>query len=257
MLVRSDDIADGVRLFTIDRPEVRNALSMQANHELDQHRRDAEADDRIRCVVLTGAGDVAFSAGNDIHELDQMTIDDQALTDVQRRAMSYGWFDSPLVTVAAINGQCYGMGAIYAVSSDFRVGGPQTRIKITAGSYGGANLTWNLPDIVGWAHAKDILMTSRPVDGPEAFRMGLLNRYAEDGDVIGAAVELASTIAANPVDGIRTIKRLIHDGAGRDVESRANIEHAREVDGLLAGHADGIFDDFVARSRARRNASAD
>jgi enoyl-CoA hydratase/carnithine racemase len=250
--VRSATEDGNIRILTLDRPEVLNATSMAAIAELDALLTTAEQDPAIGCVVLTGAGDKAFCAGNDIHEIVEADTPTQAMMAVERKAATWHWATSAVPTIAAINGVSYGNGTILAVCSDLRVGGPNTRIKVTATSYGSANLTWNLPELIGWAHAKDILLTGRVVGGEEAYRMGLLNRFAADGDVLGEALALARSVAGNPHQGVRRIKQLIHDSLARDLEARFDRESSLELDGIAEGQTDGVFDAFTARSRQRR-----
>ena len=247
--VRSETI-DNIRVLTLDRPESLNATSMAVVMELDERLSEAENDEQVGCIVLTGAGEKAFSAGLDIRELTSADVATQAVMSAQRKAATWHWATSAVPTIAAVNGLCYGNGAILAVCSDLRVGGPKTAMKITAAAYGGANLTWNLQEIVGWAHAKDLLFTARVVGGEEAHRMGLLNRYAEDGDVLGEAMRLAAAVAATPRSGVRKVKQLIQESLGRDLEARWDREQGLELDSIVAGQTLGVFDKFT-RSHAK------
>ena len=187
MAITVETVDGRIRVLTLDRPEVLNATRLADLEELDARLLEAEHDSDVRCLVLTGAGS-AFCAGHDIHEMDG--LDAAALADLDRRrhGPTWHWATSDLPTIAAVNGVCYGFGAILAASADLRVGGPTSRIKVTAVTYGGANLTWILPALIGESHARDLILTGRAVDGAEAYRIGLLNRYADDGDVLGTAL---------------------------------------------------------------------
>ena len=202
--------------------------------------------------MLTGAGP-AFCAGHDIHEMDG--LDAAALAELDRRRLgpTWHWATAELPTIVAVNGVCYGFGAILAASADLRVGGPATRIKVTAVAYGGANLTWALPALIGESHARDLILTARAVDGAEAFRIGLLNRYGDDGDVLRAALELAAQVAAHPAPGPRRAKRLLNEQQGASREARFEREHAEQRQSLLDGAGVGIFDDFLQRADERRS----
>lgn len=238
---------DGVRLLTFDRPEHLNALTIALSEALDDAVARAVADG-MRAVVLTGNGR-AFSAGNDIHEITSVSAVELAAIELRRRRTTDRWFAAPVPTIAAINGICYGGGAILAICADLRVGGPATRVKVSAASYAGANLTWILPTLIGLGHARDVLMTSRVVDGDEAHRIGLLNRFVADGEVVPAALDLAASIAQHPPAGPSTVKRLVNDAIGSTADAAFGREHALQMQSILAPQERPLFADFLARRR--------
>ena len=254
MSIRVEDAAEHVRVFTLDRPEVLNATRVADVVELDRLLHEAERDGDIRCVVLTGAGE-AFCAGHDIHEMQGLDADALTILELRRREATWHWANARLPTVAAVNGVSYGNGTLMAVGADLRVGGPQTRMKVTATKYGGANLTWSLPALIGESHARDLLLTGRVVDGEEAFRMGLLNRYVADGSVLEAAVQLAEEIAGNPPSGPVSVKHLINTASGAGRQAAFDREHAMQIDSILVDGATDVFDDFHRRSDDRRRAA--
>lgn len=221
-VVIRDDVDEHIRILTINRPDVRNACSREVGEFLDQELTQAECDD-VRCVILTGSGDVAFSAGNDTRELQQLAADELRDLNRVREQWTWHWATTPLITVAALNGLAYGNGAILAMASDLRVGAAECSIKVTATGFGGANDTWILPALVGWSHAKDILLTGRVVGADELYRMGFLNRLA-DGDLLAEALALAREIASNPPSGPRDAKRLIHQAVGSSLATRFRNE---------------------------------
>ena len=230
MAIGVETVDGRIRILTLDRPDVLNATRVADLDELDGRLSEAEADPEIRCVVLTGAGP-AFCAGHDIHEMDGLDAAALAELDRRRHGPTWHWATAAVPTIVAVNGVCYGFGAILAAGADLRVGGPATRIKVTAVAYGGVNLTWSLPALIGESHARDLILTARAVDGPEAFRIGLLNRYAEDGEVLTAAIELARTVAAHPAPGPRRAKRLLNEQQGASTRGplRARARRATAV----------------------------
>jgi 2-(1,2-epoxy-1,2-dihydrophenyl)acetyl-CoA isomerase len=211
-LITAEQAHDGVLLLTLNRPEAHNAISIAAQRELDHLVAEATDNPNVRSIVLAGAGERAFSAGYDAHEMTSMSDDAHTLVQIEREELLWRWYDCPIPTIAACRGITYGAGALYAVCSDLRVGGPGTTFKVTATMYGGANLTWILDQLVGTGAARDILLTSRPVGGDEAATFGLLNRHIADTDVVGTAVALAATIAANDPSAVREVKRLLSPG---------------------------------------------
>ncbi|WP_020171823.1 enoyl-CoA hydratase/isomerase family protein [Gordonia polyisoprenivorans] len=217
--------ADGVGVIELNRPYVRNALDRTAQREFDAALRAAEADESLRCLVLTGAGGRALSAGWDLKELATLPPESESALLREREAWLWRWFSTPLPTVAAMRGAAYGLGAYLAACSDLRVGGPGTRFRITGTSYGYASLTWLLPDIIGHAHATDVLFTGRVLDGTEAHRLGLFSRYVADDEILATSVALAEQVAALPGTGVRDAKRLMREHRTCALRERYDAEN--------------------------------
>jgi enoyl-CoA hydratase/carnithine racemase len=123
--------------------------------------------------------------------------------------------------------------------------------RVTAASYGGANLTWILPHLVGVGRARDLLLTARVVHGAEAAEIGLLERFVDDDDVLDEAIRLAAAIAANPAAGIRAVKALINDGLGRSPAEALSRENAAQITMLARAPDEPRFSAFLARTRGR------
>jgi len=218
--------ADGVAMVTLDRPQSRNALNLEMQGELDAVLRELATDDGVRAVVLTGAGDKAFSAGYDIHEMQTWSGDTLLLNQLRRESWLWNVATHPKPLIGAINGFAHGAGAIIATALDIRVGVGSAEFRFTAASYGGANNTWQLPQVVGWAKAKEFLMTARRINAQEALQAGLLNHVVSEAEVRGKAIEIASQIAAHPPEGVRWHKALLHSHLGRGYEERYRAENA-------------------------------
>ncbi|OZE93165.1 hypothetical protein CH299_27840 [Rhodococcus sp. 14-2686-1-2] len=206
--------APGVLLLTMSRPHVHNAITLAMQRRIDSAMADAAVDVDTRAVVLAGADGSSFCSGYDIDEMSQICPDALAGVLEERNRMLWRFCTAAIPVVAAVHGHSMGAGTLLASCADFRVGGPAASLAVTAVDYGGAHLTWVLADLIGGAYARDLLMTGRRVEGEEAFGMGLLSRYVPDGDVLGASIELAVTLAAKPVDAIAAIKSLTLYGAG-------------------------------------------
>jgi enoyl-CoA hydratase/carnithine racemase len=249
MSLEVSDPSDGVRLVTISRPDQLNALSIELIRRIIDAT-DAAERDGVRALVLTGAGR-AFSAGYDIHEIAALSGAEHLVLEAERGALIERWFESPIPTVAAINGICYGGGAILATGADLRVGGPGMEFRVTAASYGGANLTWILPYLVGAGRARDLLLTARVVRGEEAAEIGLLERFVDDDDVLDEAIRLAAAIAGNPAAGTRAVKALINDGLGRSPADALSRENTTQITMLAGATEEPRFSAFLARTRGR------
>ena len=169
-------------------PTCSNATRVDDLEELDARLVEAEGDPELRCVVLTGAGS-AFCAGHDIREMDGLDAAALAELDRRRHGPTWHWATAELPTIVAINGVCYGFGAILAAGGDLRVGGPATRIKVTAVAYGGANLTWSLPDAHRRVARRDLILTAGPSMAPRPTGSACSTATRNDGDVLQVALD--------------------------------------------------------------------
>lgn len=220
-----DRLDDGVVLLTLNRPDSLNAITMHLQSELDDALTELEDDEAVRGVVITGAGDRAFSAGYDLHEMADWSADELLLSLIKRERWLWHLVETPLPIVAALNGLAFGAGAIISAGVDLRVGCPDAKVRFTAASYGGANATWCLPPLVGSGRATDLLLTARVMDAPEAESIGFLNRLVAAPDVVDCAVDLARSVAANPPEGTQAIMRLLREHRGRDTQDRFEAEN--------------------------------
>ena len=190
---------DGIAVLTIDRAEKKNALSIAVRDEMSDALDRLAADENVKVVIITGAGDV-FSAGFDLREFER--LDDEAFS-ASLWASSDRWhrtlIEFPLPTIAAVNGAALAGGFDLAVMCDLRVAADTARFahpEITFGDvvYG------PLHDLVGGAVARELCFTGRPVDAAEALRLRLVSRVVKPGDVLDAARELALQAARAPRD---------------------------------------------------------
>ena len=201
---------EGVALITLNRPEKLNALSFGLVRELDAELTQLEDDDAIKAVILTGAGERAFSAGADIHELAGLSADELAGRQEFRNQANWhiATFAKPLI--GAINGLAYGGAALLSSSLDIRIGCERTKFRFLAASYGRVNSTWSLPLLVGLPKAKELLYTGREVSAEEAERIGLLNQVVPATQLRDTAIQMAEMIAKNDSRMVQGIKRLLH-----------------------------------------------
>src|SRR5262245_42845945 len=133
------EASDGVAIITLNRPKVLNALSMPLTLELDAATDHCEANDDIKAVVITGAGEKAFSAGADIHEMDELSPDELAQRGKQRGAATWHMAVCRKPVIGALNGLAYGGGAVLASTFDIRIGCEHTRFRFLAATYGRIN----------------------------------------------------------------------------------------------------------------------
>lgn len=233
-----------VALVTLMRPESRNALTMDMQRALDAELQALAVDEEVRVVVLTGAGDKAFSAGYDIREMQAWNADQFQVAQLRRETWLWNVANYPKPLIGAINGAAHGAGAIIATALDIRVGGESTEFRFTAASYGGANNTWQLPLLVGLGKAKEFVMTARRIAAAEALQSGLLNHVVPDAQLRDKALELAAQIAAHPPEGVCWSKALMHSHVGRAYEARFRAENAVMNNELLPPPPAEIFGNF-------------
>lgn len=238
---------DGAALITLNRPEKLNALSYGLMQELDEELTRLEDDDAVKAVVLTGAGDKAFSAGADIHEMAGLSQEQLGERQAFRNRATWhiATFAKPLI--GAINGLAYGGAALLSSTLDIRIGCERTKFRFLAASYGRVNSTWSLPVLVGMPKAKELLYTGRDVLVDEAERIGLLNQVVPAGKLRDTALEMAAMIAKNDARMVQGIKRLLHEDIGMPWRERYdNEEHARATWLTSAPVREG-FKDFLSR----------
>lgn len=221
----------GVALVRLNRPEATNALSLPLQAQLSAAFAEFAADDRVRCVVLTG-GDKVFAAGGDIKGLLEA-----GPIDILQRHTERVWApiqDCPKPVIAAVCGYAYGGGAELAMHCDIIVAGegasfaqPEIRIGIMPGIGG----TQRLVRAVGKFNAMKMLLTGRPVTAREAQAMGLVCDVVPDAEVIAHAVQLAEHIAAMPPLAAQQIKEVVLAGVDAPLPTALALE--RKANQLL------------------------
>ncbi|MFN8637348.1 MAG: enoyl-CoA hydratase/isomerase family protein [Chloroflexota bacterium] len=243
------DVEDGVATITLNRPRQLNAMNRKLGRELHDAVKQAEADDAIGCIVITGAGERAFSAGGDIKE--QLETDAQ-YTDEEQDALrdrrtSYEISACAKPTIGMMNGLAFGGAAVLASSLDMRVGCEATQFRFLAAAYGRINSTWTLPNQVGWPIAKELLFTARIVEAEEAYRIGLLNHLVPRAQLREKTMELARMIAANHRGAVMGIKSLMLQQMALDLEGQFEAERAYTTNVLRGAKAKDAFPEFIQR----------
>lgn len=244
--------SDGVAVVTLNRPKVLNALSMPLTLELDAAISRCEEDDDIKAVVITGAGEKAFSAGADIHEMAELSPEELAKRGGRRGAATWHMAVCRKPVIGALNGLAYGGGALLASTLDIRLGCERTRFRFLAATYGRINSTWTLSAMIGMPMAKELLYTGRVVEAQEAKEIGLLNRLVPSVEVLPTALDMARMIAQNTPSMVQGIKQLLDDGIGRTWEERLEMERDLLSGRLKPAHPREGFKDFLDRKGRKR-----
>lgn len=207
--------ANGVAVLTIDNPPM-NLVSRAVLAALDAMLTTLAAEPALRCLVVTGAGTRAFSAGADIKEFPAFIAADPPASAAWPGQQAFDRLAAlACPTIAAIEGVALGGGCELALACDLRIAGEAARLGLPETGlgifpcYGG---TQRLPRLVGAAVAKDLIFTGRLVAADEALRLGLVNRVAPAGQALAAAVALAEMLVARASRALAAAKQAIDEG---------------------------------------------
>jgi len=222
------DRRDRVAVIMINRPEKRNALNIQTRAEGAAILDELRADDSVRVVIITGAGDKAFIAGADIAEFADRTAISQREIMLERGLFNaVDTFPKPII--AMVNGYCLGGGCEVALACDIRVasetasfGQPEINLGIIPGGGG----TQRLPRLVGEGKAMEMILTGEIIDAQTAFNLGLVNHVVPADQLEIKTMEIANRIAEKSPIALRLAKEAIK------LAARSNLDEGlrREVD---------------------------
>ena len=227
--------SEGIATITINRPEVRNALNPETNQEISARLDDAMKDDSVYVVVITGAGDRAFSSGADINIM-------QGITAAKAREFSKAGqeifnkvetFDKPII--AAINGFALAGGLELAMACDLRIASENARLGLTEINVGltpGWGGTQRLPRYVGKAVAKELILTGKMIDAKTAERYGLVNAVVPLDQLKTAVTALAKELMKKPRLNIKLAKELINSST--ETNLRTGMAHEAEAFGVVS-----------------------
>jgi 2-(1,2-epoxy-1,2-dihydrophenyl)acetyl-CoA isomerase len=222
-----------VATVTINRPQARNALTAEAKVALLERLRECSADDRIRAVVLTGAGP-AFCSGQDLREHAELLQSGQPALETVRRhynpmVLTIATMAKPVV--AALPGVAAGAGASLAFACDFRIASERASFllafsRVGLGADSGAS--WTLQRLVGAARSAEMLMLAEPVDAATALRLGLVTAVVPDDELPAAAAAFAARLAAGPTLAYAAIKESLAyasvHGLAESLEKEAELQ---------------------------------
>jgi len=238
------DSTDGVLTAAFNRPKA-NAFNGPMIEEWLAVLKDAERDDSVRCLLLTGAGRF-FSAGQDVTAFDrtdgQVSFRQHLRRTYNRVILRMRKLEKPIV--GAINGPAVGAGLGIALATDLRIAAESanfiygfTGIGLSADS--GTSLA--LPLLAGLARAAELAFTNRAVTAREALEMGLVNRVVPDAELKDQAHELAASLASGPTRAIGLSKRALNHSVLGALEAALEYEaQLQEIAGRSADHAEGL-----------------
>ena len=246
MEIRAEPHGRHVVVVTIDNPPRLNAMTRAMMAELGRLWDELERGP-CRCIVLTGAGSRAFSAGADISG--DLSASAETARVVSHALLKYDAYAKPIV--AAVNGDCVGGGVEQLLATDIRAAAPHARfglpeVKWSIYPFGGA--TVKLIQQIGHVHAMDLLLTGRLVDAAEAARLGLVNTVVPADELMPWALATAEQIAANSPSAVQAVKRQISATIADHARTREPLEQTLGDQVRASAH----FTEGVAAFREKR-----
>lgn len=227
--LRLERPSDGVALLTLDNPAMRNAMSDEMTASWVAAVDELAADRSVRAVVVTGEGS-AFCSGGDTSWI--ASEPEASVDHLRSRMMPFyrAWLSIrrlEVPTIAAVNGHAIGAGLCLALACDIRyaAGGAKLGLPFNKlGMHAGMAGTYLLPDVVGPAHARDLLLTGRVVEADEALRLGLVSRVIEPSGFLDEVLATAADVAATAPIAARLTKIALADGGHADFEAALQWE---------------------------------
>ncbi len=233
------EVRERVATITLNRPEARNALTMEMKEALYRLVCDLEDDDEVGCLLLTGAGE-SFCAGGDTKRMKQGGKPPV----MEQRQRQLRWehelprrlYRGTKPSIAALPGAAAGAGCSIALACDLRIAAQEAMLVTSfarlglSGDYGG---TWFMTRLVGPAKAREIYFTAERVEADEAERLGLFNRVVPADELREASFALAAKIAAGPPIALRYMKANLNRALEEDLETCLRYEADRMVRGAL------------------------
>ena len=207
------EVRGPMALITINRADKHNAISLATLDELQQAAAVAAADDEVRVITFTGAGDRSFASGSDLEEVLHRDLKKalepivQGLADQLER--------TPKPTIAAINGICMGGGLEVALGCDLRIASNTARFATPEGKLGiipGGGATARLPRIVGRGWGMEMLLMGEPIDAERALQIGLVTRLTEPDELLPEAQRMAEHLASFAPFVPRSMKAMVNFG---------------------------------------------
>jgi 2-(1,2-epoxy-1,2-dihydrophenyl)acetyl-CoA isomerase len=238
-------IADNVATITFNRPEVRNAFNDQMADELPVALKNAERDEAVRCIVITGAGQ-GFCAGQDLAAIRdrgaEVSFRDHLKKTYNPIVSKLRSIEKPVV--AAINGAAAGAGWGIALACDIRYASEAAKFRLAFIGIGLApdsGTSYFLPHIIGLGKALELAYTNDLVDANTALSLGLVNKVVPADQLMPATLEFAKKLAQGPTRGMGLTKRAMNHALMVDLNQALDYEaHTQEIAGRSQDHHEGV-----------------
>jgi enoyl-CoA hydratase/carnithine racemase len=227
---------DGIRIFTLTRPQAMNALNGALVEGLIAKAAELAADDTARAVIFTAAGDRAFSAGADLKEREGLGSDQVARAVARISEATRAVAQIPVPTIAAMNGAAFGGGLELALACDIRIASSSASMGLTETTLAiipGGGGTQRLPRLIGVGRAKELIFTGRRITAAEAMEYGIVHEVVAPDELRARATQIATRIAAAGPIAVRAAKEAIDRGIERPLDEALALEtelYGRTID---------------------------
>lgn len=260
----SETTPDGVLVLTLNDPATRNSLTDTLMAELTAELDRFAADPNLKVLVITGA-DPSFCSGANVRGFDRRIREseqageepaptpweqlDPTFTALESRqpggpAIVLQLHNMQKPTFAAVNGHAYGLGCGIALSCDFRIASENARFNeafVRNGLVPADGSCWQLPKLVGMSNTLWMQYFGEPVDGAEAYRIGLANRVVPHEQLLDTTLELATKLARGPVYAMALLKQLVHQGYHQSLAEHMTLAaRAQALTRRTEDHREGV-----------------
>tara|TARA_R100001369_G_scaffold29172_4_gene52591 strand:+ start:78601 stop:79383 length:783 start_codon:yes stop_codon:yes gene_type:complete len=205
---------EGILQITINRPTKLNALNKATIEELNSAFEDAEEDEDVKVIILTGSGEKAFVAGADISEFSDFSPEEGKMLAAQGQAKLFDYVSNfPKPVIAAVNGFALGGGLELAMSAHFRIASDNAKMglpEVSLGVIPGYGGTQRLPQLVGKGRAMEMIMTAGMIDANQALQYNLVNHVVAPEELIDFTEKLASKIMRNSLVAISSAIKAVN-----------------------------------------------
>jgi enoyl-CoA hydratase len=239
-----------IAVITLNRPHADNAITTELAASLIEALETIAARVSVRCVVIGGAGERAFSVGGDLRQRKSMTKEEWLRQRQVFDRMLFALRQLRRPVIAAVHGMAYGGGCEIAISCDFIIasddavfGQPEAMVGLSAG--GGSPVL--LPRVLPPGKAMQMLMTGDPITAQEAYRLGMVNELHPRAELMNAVLRIAERIASNSPTAVQAVKRAVLMGEGEPIEQAVaimmeahwrSVVHPDRVEGIRAFNED-------------------
>lgn len=235
------NVANFVAEITLNRPQKHNAITPEMAAALQDFCATIDHDDKIRAVLLKGAGDRAFCSGSDLKSLGEYpsawkfrnrVIYESVIRNIRKPV------------IAAVKGWVLGGGCEMALACDIRIAGRSSKFgcpEVTRGWVGGGGASQMMPRLIGYGAAMKILLTGDPIDANEAYRLGLCDVLVEDSEVEATAMAMCKKIAGFSPVAVESVKAAVRASLSTSLEAGLRYENEMNTLCFSAGdHMEGI-----------------